>query len=88
VILTRSTALQASLAELSNNGSAAPVAGTLKANERDVIVRTLKVTSGRVGGPHGAAVRMEIKRTTLISRMKKLGINPANYRGPLSSGPP
>jgi formate hydrogenlyase transcriptional activator len=36
---------------------------------------SLKVTSGRVGGPDGAAARMGIKRTTLISRMKKLGID-------------
>jgi transcriptional regulator of acetoin/glycerol metabolism len=29
-----------------------------------------------VGGPDGAAARMDIKRTTLISRLKKLGIDP------------
>jgi formate hydrogenlyase transcriptional activator len=46
-----------------------------EANARDEIVRILKVTSGRVGGPDGAAARMNIKRTTLISRMKKLGID-------------
>jgi len=39
-------------------------------------VRILKVTNGRVAGPDGAAARMDIKRTTLISRMKKLGIEP------------
>ena len=47
-----------------------------EANERDEIVRILKVTNGRVAGPDGAAARMDIKRTTLISRMKKLGIEP------------
>jgi formate hydrogenlyase transcriptional activator len=88
VILTRGTALQAPIDELSNNGSDALVAGTLKANECDEIVRALKLTSGRVGGPDGAAARMDIKRTTLISRMKKLGIDPAEYRDPLSSSPP
>jgi len=75
VILTRGTALQAPIAELGNNGRSAPVAGTRQANDRDEIVRTLNVTSGRVGGPDGAAARMGIKRTTLISRMKKLGID-------------
>ena len=76
VILTPGTALQAPIAELSNNGRNAPVAGTREANERDEIVRILKVTNGRVAGLDGAAARMDIKRTTLISRMKKLGIDP------------
>jgi formate hydrogenlyase transcriptional activator len=39
-------------------------------------LRILKDTKGRVAGPNGAAARMGIKRTTLISRMKKLGIDP------------
>jgi formate hydrogenlyase transcriptional activator len=76
VILTHGTALQAPIAELSNNGRNAPAAGTHEANERDEILRILKVTGGRVGGPDGAAARMDIKRTTLISRMKKLSIDP------------
>jgi len=76
VILTNGTALQAPIAALSNNGRTAPVAGTREANERDEILRVLKVASGRVAGPDGAAERMGIKRTTLISRMKKLGIDP------------
>jgi formate hydrogenlyase transcriptional activator len=76
VILTHGTALQAPIAELSNNGKSVPVTGTREARERDEIVRVLRVTSGRVAGPDGAAARMDIKRTTLISRMKKLGIDP------------
>jgi formate hydrogenlyase transcriptional activator len=87
VILTRGTALHAPISELSYNCRNAPVAFTREAHERDEIFRTLKVTSGRVGGPHGAAARMGIKRTTLISRMKKLGIDRATYRDPLSSRP-
>src|SRR5712692_4538556 len=76
VILTNGTALQAPIAALSNNGRNAPVTGTREANERDEIVRVLKLTNGRIAGPDGAAARMDIKRTTLISRMKKLGIDP------------
>ena len=76
VILTHGVALQAPIAELGNNGRSVPVAGTREANERNEILRILKVTNGRVAGPDGAAARMEIKRTTLISRMKKLGIDP------------
>ncbi len=76
VILTHGTALQAPIGELSNNGRTTPVAGTREANERDEAIRVLKITNGRVAGPDGAAARMGIKRTTLISRMKKLGIDP------------
>jgi transcriptional regulator with GAF, ATPase, and Fis domain len=36
----------------------------------------LKLTKGRVAGPDGAAARMGLKRTTLIARMKKLGVDP------------
>jgi formate hydrogenlyase transcriptional activator len=75
VILTHGTALQAPIAELSNNGRTTPVAGTRDANERDEIVRILKTTNGRVAGPDGAASRMGLKRTTLIARMKKLGVD-------------
>ncbi|MBV8673139.1 MAG: sigma 54-interacting transcriptional regulator [Acidobacteriaceae bacterium] len=47
--------------------------------QRDEIVRALTECKGRVGGADGAAVRMGLSRTTLISRMKKLGIDPINY---------
>jgi len=76
VILTRGAALQAPITELGRKGRHAPVAGTREANERDEIVRFLKMTNGRVAGPDGAAARMDVKRTTLISRMKRLGIDP------------
>ena len=76
VILTDGTALQAQIGELTNNGKTVPVMDTREANERNEIVHILKVTNGRVAGPDGAAARMDIKRTTLISRMKKLGIEP------------
>jgi len=39
-------------------------------------MRVLRETKGRVGGADGAAMRMAINRTTLISRIKKFGINP------------
>jgi len=45
-------------------------------DEQTAIVRVLRDTNGRVGGPDGAAARMGLKRTTLITRMKKLGIEP------------
>jgi len=76
VILTHGPALQAPIAELTNNGRTTPVAGTREANERDEMVRILKITNGRVAGADGAAARMGLKRTTLIARMKKLGVDP------------
>jgi formate hydrogenlyase transcriptional activator len=75
VILTHGTALQAPIAELGNNSRNVPMVGTREANERSEIVRILKMTNGRVAGPEGAAERMGLKRTTLIARMKKLGID-------------
>jgi formate hydrogenlyase transcriptional activator len=87
VILTRGSALQAPIAQPGNNDRHAPVAGRREAHERDEIVRILTITNGRVGGPDGAAARMGIKRTTLISRMKKLDIDRAKYREPLSGSP-
>jgi len=47
--------------------------------QHDEIVRVLTECKGRVGGADGAAVRMGISRTTLISRMKRLGIDPFDY---------
>jgi formate hydrogenlyase transcriptional activator len=47
---------------------------TARFEEQSNILQALRDTNGRVGGPNGAAARMGIKRTTLITRMKKLGI--------------
>jgi len=47
--------------------------------QREEIMRALAETKGRVGGEDGAAVRMGINRTTLLSRMKKFGIDPGQY---------
>jgi formate hydrogenlyase transcriptional activator len=42
--------------------------------QRALILKTLSDTGGMVGGPRGAAVRLGLKRTTLITKMKRLGI--------------
>ncbi len=76
VILTHGSALQVPISELTNGGKGIPALGTRHTGERDEILRILKGAGGRVGGPEGAAARLGLKRTTLISRMKKLGINP------------
>jgi len=46
---------------------------------RQEITGILRETKGRVGGPDGAAARAGLNRTTLISRMKKLGIDPRQF---------
>jgi formate hydrogenlyase transcriptional activator len=48
--------------------------GTLAEAEREHIMYALKHTDGVVGGPHGAAALLGSPRTTLICRMRKLGI--------------
>jgi formate hydrogenlyase transcriptional activator len=47
---------------------------TLRDVEREHILQTLRETQWVVGGPKGAAVRLGLNRTTLIFRMRKLGI--------------
>jgi formate hydrogenlyase transcriptional activator len=76
VILTRGSALEVPVAELRARGGPAPD-GTLEATERDAILRTLRDTHWVLGGPQGAATRLGLKRTTLQSRMRKLGIDRA-----------
>ena len=47
--------------------------------QREEIVRALADSKGRVGGEDGAAARMGTKRSTLLSRIKKFGIDPKQY---------
>ena len=47
--------------------------------QHDEIVQALTESKGRVGGADGAAMRIGINRSTLLSRMKKLGIDPRKY---------
>jgi formate hydrogenlyase transcriptional activator len=53
--------------------STSPIS-TLEEAERQHILRALKQTQWRIAGPKGAAVLLDIKRTTLQARMRKLGI--------------
>ena len=53
---------------------------TLKEAQRSHIVQALRATGGTVGGDNGAAALLDIKRTTLLSRMKRLGIDADAYR--------
>jgi formate hydrogenlyase transcriptional activator len=59
-----------------NKGTTRGAAKEHDETERQEIMRVLRETKGRVGGADGAAVRMAINRTTLISRINKFGIDP------------
>ncbi len=76
VILTRGSALHVPLAELRGGAEAAPATAlsTLEEAEREHILRALNESNWVVGGPTGAAARLGLKRTTLQSRIAKLGI--------------
>jgi len=55
------------------------VADEYERKQRDQIIRGLTACKGRVGGADGAAARLGMNRTTLLSRMKKFGIYPKQY---------
>jgi formate hydrogenlyase transcriptional activator len=76
VVLARTEKLVITVPELSEGGMSAATGGIDEFHRRDRIVRILKETKGQVGGPDGAAARLGLKRTTLVERMKKLGIEP------------
>ena len=79
VLLTRGNVLQLSLPDIVLPESETPPAATVVAQEGEdeyqLTVRVLKETNGVVAGPKGAAQRLGLKRTTLLSRMKRLGID-------------
>jgi formate hydrogenlyase transcriptional activator len=71
--------LQASGARSQGSGVRGQESGdgavTLADAEREHILAALRAANGVLGGPNGAAARLAMKRTTLQSKMKKLGIS-------------
>ena len=55
------------------------VADAYERKQRDEIIRALTACKGHVGGADGAAARLGMNRTTLLSRMKKFGIYAKQY---------
>jgi formate hydrogenlyase transcriptional activator len=83
VILSDGAVFRPPLEELKKSPTTAlPEAITLEEAERDHICKALQSTRWVVAGPHGAASRLGIKRSTLYFRMQKLGISRSN-RDPL-----
>src|SRR5947199_6411152 len=78
VILTSGPTLRVPVAEF-HGRAVAPSRGasTLEATEREAILRALHETNWVPAGPHGAAARLGLKRTTLQSRIQRLGIDRA-----------
>lgn len=52
---------------------------SLKEMEKEYILKIIKLCNGRISGPNGAAVKLEIPSTTLISKMQKLGIKKQHF---------
>jgi len=74
VILTSGSTLTVSLPQkMSGAIDAAAVIGHHEEQAR--ILNILRETKGRISGPNGAALRLGVKRSTLLDRMKKLGID-------------
>jgi formate hydrogenlyase transcriptional activator len=79
VILTSGRVLRVAMTELPGGPDAAAPRGRHpeadRGAERERILQALREANGLVGGPHGAAARLGVKRTTLQSRMRKYKIS-------------
>jgi formate hydrogenlyase transcriptional activator len=84
VILSQGSVLVSPLAEVESVNAKTPLSSqtqekrvddTLEGAEREHILRALRETHGKIGGLKGAAMRLGLKRTTLQSKMKNLGIS-------------
>ncbi|HLN00354.1 MAG TPA: sigma 54-interacting transcriptional regulator [Bryobacteraceae bacterium] len=82
VILATGAVLNGSLPEVTGRLKLS-AAVTLEEAERSHILQTLGQTEGVMGGRNGAAARLGLPRTTLISKMRRLGI----HRGQSSALP-
>ena len=75
VILTNGRELQAPIEELINPETHDGVVRTLNDAHRALIFKTLRETNWVVGGTNGAAAKLGLKRTTLITKIRRLGIS-------------
>src|SRR5580704_8170599 len=90
VIITTGPVLSRQTTELLTSGEAAPTRfpapteatsiKTMADAERGHITATLRATNWVVGGPNGAAAQLGLPRTTLLSRMQRLGISNLSRR--------
>ena len=74
VILCRGPVLAVSRAEFETTAPGSTAAVTLEDAEREHILRALAETNWVIGGTRGAAARLGLKRTSLVSTMRRLHI--------------
>jgi len=88
VILSPGAELQAPLDDLSCSSPAyRHDAQTLAEAEYEHILKALKATGWVVGGTKGAARRLGLKRTTLMGKMRKMGLSPSTEAALSSPSP-
>jgi formate hydrogenlyase transcriptional activator len=91
VILSTGPVLEPPLAQLQRQQDDLPTSrggDTLENAQRENILQALERANWVVGGRHGAAARLGVPRTTLISKMQRLGIHPSGEeRQPLQPRP-
>ena len=79
VILSKGSVLQVPLSAVkwtrTERSPAAPPTPTFRDGERELILKALRESKGIIAGAEGAAARLGLKRTTLQSKMRKLGIS-------------
>jgi formate hydrogenlyase transcriptional activator len=80
VILSQGNTLNAPLAELAARKIRVAPILSFRDSERNAIITALKAAKGKMSGKDGAAERLRLKRTTLLNKMRKLGISPSEYR--------
>jgi formate hydrogenlyase transcriptional activator len=69
-----------------NSVTVTPSENRFRDSTRALILHALRETGWVIGGPAGAAVRLGLKRTTLIAKMKKLGIAEQRCKGTFPTG--
>jgi formate hydrogenlyase transcriptional activator len=74
VILSQGPTLNVAPSEFESPAPPASAPVTLEDAERDHIIRALDQTGWIIGGTRGAAARLGLKRTSLVSTMRRLGI--------------
>jgi formate hydrogenlyase transcriptional activator len=74
VVVSTGTTLALSRPTETKQLDSRPASLTLAEAERELILQVLQNTHWVLGGPHGAAVRLGVKRTTLLYKMRRLGI--------------
>ena len=80
VILSSGDTLSAPISELDQSLLPREITGaTFHGMEREMIIKMLRATQGKLSGPGGAAERLGLKRTTLQRKMQSLRITKADY---------